>query len=112
MAASEPENDRVYLDSSNLGYFFNPSVKFVTSVTDWLPCCERRGMRIFLPSGEISKIRKDGKVADELLRASELQLVALLLHRDSHNGVRSVAELNVKELLAIVAPVRYRATCG
>jgi hypothetical protein len=33
-AASEPENDRVFLNSSNLGYFFNPSVKFVTSVTD------------------------------------------------------------------------------
>lgn len=54
-AVSEPKNDRVYLDPSNLDYFFNPSVKFVTSVTDWLPCCERRGMMIFLPSGEISK---------------------------------------------------------
>jgi hypothetical protein len=35
-------------------YFFNPAVKFVTTVTDWLTCCGTRSRRIFLPSGETS----------------------------------------------------------
>jgi hypothetical protein len=32
-------------------YFFNPSVKFVTTVTDGLTCCATRATKIFLPSG-------------------------------------------------------------
>lgn len=38
----------------SLGYFFSPSVKFVTSITDWLPRCESRDTRILLPSEETS----------------------------------------------------------
>ena len=32
-------------------YFFSPAVKFVTTVTDWLTCCETWSIRNFLPSG-------------------------------------------------------------
>jgi hypothetical protein len=35
-------------------YFFNPAVKLVTTVTDWLTRCETRSRRIFLPSGKMS----------------------------------------------------------
>ena len=35
-------------------HFFNPAVKFVTTVTDWLTCCGTRSRRIFLLSGEMS----------------------------------------------------------
>jgi hypothetical protein len=35
-------------------YFFNPAVKFVTTVRDWLTCCGTRSRRIFLPSGDRS----------------------------------------------------------
>jgi len=31
--------------------FFNPAVKFVITVTDWLTCCETWLKRIFFPSG-------------------------------------------------------------
>ena len=37
-----------------LVHFFNPAVKFVITVTDWLTCCGTRSRRIFLPSGDIS----------------------------------------------------------
>lgn len=36
-------------------YFFSPSVKLVTTVTDWLTCWERRSSRSFWPSLEMSK---------------------------------------------------------
>ena len=32
-------------------FFFTPAVKFVTTVTDWLTCCETLSRRIFFPSG-------------------------------------------------------------
>ena len=38
--------------AGRVAYFFNPAVKFVTTVTDWLTCCEIRSSMIFLPSGE------------------------------------------------------------
>ncbi len=43
-----------YNTRSGFAYFFNPAVKFVITVTDWLTCCETTFRRIFLPSGDTS----------------------------------------------------------
>jgi hypothetical protein len=61
LLVTPPESGRASLPAVNgLGpitwfvHFFNPAVKFVTTVTDWLTCCGIRSRRIFLPSGDRS----------------------------------------------------------
>ena len=65
--------------TSGFAYFSSSAVKFVTTVKDWLTCCETRSKRIFLPSPAertnctLRELEKEG-VETELVELGGLEI--------------------------------------